>query len=116
MTLLTKTFLIPLFSLDPVDRHVEQPVEHAVGHHALPRDLGRQGARRQVAVEALAILRRPLRLQIHNTGNFLHILEGKTNRTTPALNFIFTAICNSHCGSAGPVQHVADKAHLQLTH
>ena len=53
MTLLTKTFLIPLFSLDPVDRHVEQPVEHAVGHLALPRDLGRQGARRQVAVEAL---------------------------------------------------------------
>ena len=88
MTLLTKTLLIH-FSLDPVDRHVEQPVEHAVGHHALPRDLGRQGARRQVAVEALALLRRPLCLQIHNNGNFLHILEGKTNRTTAFYELCF---------------------------
>ena len=34
----------------------------------------------------------------------------------PSMNFVFTAICNSHCGSAGPLQYVADKAHLQLTH
>ena len=55
----------------------EQCVEHALGHHPLPRDLGWPGAGHQEAAEDVAVLLSPFCIQILKAGNILHLLEGK---------------------------------------
>ena len=66
-----------VLSCAPGPWSAEQSAEHALGHHPLPRDLGWPGAGHQEAAEDVAVLLRPLCIQILQSGNILHLLEGK---------------------------------------
>ena len=66
-----------VLSCAPGPWSAEQCVEHALGHHPLPRDLGWPGAGHQEAAEDVAVLLSPFCIQILKSGNILHLLEGK---------------------------------------